>query len=294
MKRNHLGAAAAAAFLTLLASGYASAAPTDDERPAPQQPATRGAMLGLNIGTAEQQDRAEGVAVISVRTGGPAEAAGLRAGDVIVAVDGKALRRSDAGPPGRVLVEHMRQVQPGQVVRVEALRDGRRQTFNVTAAAAEPPLARLLRGVPMLDGVQLPPQVEELLGGPARGLRGLQLVPITPKLGQYFGTDRGLLVVRAPQVADAALEEGDVVLTIGGRTPDDPRHALRILGSYQPGEKVQVDILRQRKRMTLELQLPAGDDDIPRAGSAPRAPAPPPPPPPPPPAQPTGAATISS
>ena len=56
-----------------------------------------------------------------------------------------------------------------------------------------------------------------------RGFHALELVPVTPKLGQYFGTDKGLLVVRAPPAPGAGLEEGDVILTIGGRTP-------RILG----------------------------------------------------------------
>ena len=83
----------------------------------------------------------------------------------------------------------------------------------------------------MLEGMNLPPDFEQFLGGPGRGFRALELVPVTPKLGQYFGTDKGLLVVRAPAEAGAKLEEGDVLLTIGGRTPENPRHAFRILGS---------------------------------------------------------------
>ena len=71
---------------------------------------------------------------------------------------------------------------------------------------------------------------------------------MTPKLGQYFGTDKGLLVVRAPATPGMRLDEGDVILSIDGRTPENPRHAFRILGSYEPDEKVKVDVLRQRKR----------------------------------------------
>jgi serine protease DegS len=81
-------------------------------------------------------------------------------------------------------------------------------------------------------------------------------VPVTPRLGQYFGTDKGLLVVRAPDAPGLRLEEGDVILSIDGRTPDSPRHAFRILGSYQPAEQVKLEVLRQRKHMTLEVQVP--------------------------------------
>ncbi len=116
-------------------------------------------------------------------------------------------------------------------------------------------------------------------------MRSLELVALTPKLGQYFGTERGLLVVRA---ADAPLEEGDVLLTIDGRTPENPAHAFRILRSYQPGEKVKLGVLRQRKALTLEATLPvpeAGLEAQPyRRQSMPPPPVPPPPVPPPAPA----------
>jgi membrane-associated protease RseP (regulator of RpoE activity) len=228
----------------------------------------RGAMLGINIGGSEQA-RDEGVEVMGVSPSGPAEAAGLRKGDVITAVDGKPLRKTDERNAGRQLVEYLRSVEPGQVVKVEYLRDGRKQTASVTTVAAEPPMVRIMRErIPMLEGVELPFEVDALMGGPRRAFRSLELVPITPKLGEYFGTDKGLLVVRAP--AAAGLEEGDVILTIGGRTPEDPRHAFRILGSYQPSEQVKVEVLRHRKRMTVDVKLPDHEGAGSRSFRAPR------------------------
>ena len=74
-----------------------------------------------------------------------------------------------------------------------------------------------------------------------------------------------------------------MVLAIGGRTPESPRHAFRILGSYQPGEKVKVEVLRQRKRLALDVEMPAVDPMGPgfRPGPAPREPSAPVPPAPP-------------
>src|SRR5688572_18979786 len=83
-----------------------------------------------------------------------------------------------------------------------------------------------------------------------------ELVPMTPKLGQYFGTESGLLVVRAPEDSRLKLEDGDVIVDIDGRTPSSPSHALRILSSYQPGEKLKLNILRAKKRMSFDITVP--------------------------------------
>jgi S1-C subfamily serine protease len=243
-----------------------------------------GAMLGINVGSGAARD--EGVEVAGVSPGGPAEQAGLKAGDVLVAVDGLLLKRNGERGPNAQLVEHMRGIEPGTVVKLDYLRGGQRRSASVTAVPAEPPMIRVLRerlAGPLAEGLAMP-GLDGLLR-PERGMRSLELVALTPKLGQYFGTERGLLVVRA---ADAPLEEGDVLLTIDGRTPENPAHAFRILRSYQPGEKVKLGVLRQRKALTLEATLPvpeAGLEAQPyRRQSMPPPPVPPPPVPPPAPA----------
>jgi S1-C subfamily serine protease len=257
----------------------------DDAGPAPAglpglRP--RGAMLGINIGGGT--DRPDGVEVMGVSPSGPAQGAGLKQGDVITAIDGKPLRRTDEHNPGRQLVDHLRGVQPGQKVKLDYLRDGRKLSTTVTTVPAEPPMLRLLREhMPMLEGMDLSAGFEDMMPLPGgRGFRALELVPLTPRLGQYFGTDQGLLVVKAPVAATGdGLEEGDVILTVGGRTPENPRHAFRILGSYEPNEKVRVEVLRQRKRIALDLQLPQARAPglPPPAGARPSAPPQPPAPP---------------
>lgn len=241
----------------------------------------RGAMLGINIGDAPQRD--EGVEVMGVSPGGAAERSGLRTGDVIVAVNGKALRKSGDRTPSQELVEFMRGVEPGQVVTVDYLRAGKRLSAAVTTTRSETPMARILRdrmALPLPEGMELP-DFEEMLG-PGRSFRSLELVQVTPGLGKYFGTDSGLLVVRVPAGGGLPLEEGDVLQSIDGRTPDSPGHAFRILRSYQPGEKVKLGVLRNRKRLVLEAVIPTdGAMSGPARPRKPRAlPVPPSPPPP--------------
>ncbi len=246
-----------------------------------------GAMLGVNIGGARERD--EGVEVMGVSPGGPAERAGLKAGDVILSVNGQALKKSDERSPGSQLVAYMRSVAPGQAVKVDYLRDGKRQTVEVKTAPAEPPMARMLHekmmAMPMLEGMGMPRMHEMLM--PGRPFGQLEIVPMTPKLGQYFGTDKGLLVVRAPTDAAVPLEDGDVLLTVGGRTPENPGQAFRILHSYEPGEKVKLGILRNHKRMEVEATVPA-PDAMGGHMHPPQAPMPPSPPPPAPPQGRTG------
>lgn len=227
----------------------------------------RRAMLGINLGSAEPGTR--GVRVVSVSPGGPAAEAGVLPGDVIVAIDGQPVEQ------GRDLTTRMREVEPGQKVALGLRRDGRDRELFIVARPAD--LARWTgeAGVPG-PGVPPVPPVPEAGHFLLRGFADAELVALTPKLGRYFGTDKGVLVLRVPPGAGVGLEEGDVILDIGGRAPDSGGHALRILGSYQPGDKVPLRIMRDRKPRDLVIELPSGPP--PRGVRVGPQPAPPPPP----------------
>jgi S1-C subfamily serine protease len=97
----------------------------------------------------------------------------------------------------------------------------------------------------------------ESLAGSAAGAAGtMQLTTLTPQLGRYFGTDRGVLVVRAPTHGVLKLEDGDVILSIGGRTPASPSQAMRILTSYDPGQKIRLVILREHHKLDITATMP--------------------------------------
>ena len=209
----------------------------------------RRAMLGINLGNPEPGTR--GVKVVSVSPGGPAAEAGVLAGDLIVAIDGKSVDQ------GRDLTTRMREVEPGQRVTLGLRRDGKDRELFLVARAAD--LARWTGegGIPV-PGVPPVPPVPEIGQFLLRGFADAELATVTPGLGRYFGTDRGVLVLRVPPDAGVGLEEGDVILEIGGRAPESGSHALRILRSYQPGEKVTLRIMRDRKPRELTIEAPRG------------------------------------
>jgi serine protease Do len=71
----------------------------------------------------------QGAYVIGTTPGGPADAAGIRSGDVIVSVNGQTVANTD--DLGSILAD----LQPGDSVPVEVDRGGQQQTFDVTLDA---------------------------------------------------------------------------------------------------------------------------------------------------------------
>jgi hypothetical protein len=213
-------------------------------------------VLGIGLGSRSEQ-RKDGVEIMSVSPGGAAAAAGLKAGDVLIELNGKALA-SDGDKTARdKLMQLMQEVKPDEKVQVRYRRD------NKVAAAelvARPLADRIFTiGGPGVGAMAMTGPLPHAAFFRADGVFGsAELVPITPKLGQYFGTDKGLLVVRAPEDSRLKIEEGDVILDIDGRTPSSPSHALRILGSYQGGEKLKLTVLRAKKRLTFDVTVPEG------------------------------------
>lgn len=213
------------------------------------------AVLGVGIGRGDA-GQADGVEIVSVSPGGSAAQAGLQVGDVLTEVNGKALVQKGDDSPHRQLLTVMRDVKPGDKLNVRYRRGNKALSTTVVAAA---PADRMFNmALPMEGLAQRFENFPRLGFMHSDGVFGsAEMVALTPKLGQYFGTEKGLLVVRAPGDDRLKLEEGDVVVDIDGRVPESAAHAARILGSYEAGEKLQLNVLRMKKRVTLAVDVPS-------------------------------------
>ena len=236
---------------------------------------SRRARLGLKVNLRARETDSIGAFVDAVTPNGPAAKAGIRSGDIITKVDGKSLlsggeaatRDGRESLPGLRLIELAASLDPNDTIPVEYRRGKERKTAsvvtldepNITIRGAGPegrtfafrysPDDRLPAG---LNGEEILRGVPFLYGSP---LADLELAPLNPDLGQYFGVTSGVLVISVPPGAGLGFKGGDVVLGVDGRKPESPSHLLRILRSYGDAESFKAEVLRNRKRVMVEGKL---------------------------------------
>jgi len=224
--------------------------------------------LGVTIGS-ENSGPVKGVAIVGVTPGSAADDAGLRAGDLITSVNGESLGAQNSDDATNRLLDFMHGVEEGDTLDLEYVRDGKGGKVEVEP---QPIDSQVFAFAGDGRGFRMPsvPNIAVVPGAPdaprqmvfhwsSDGWGDMELVELNEGLGQYFGTDEGLLVVSAPESTSLQLEDGDVIQKIDGREPTSVRHALRILGSYQAGESLKLEIMRDKKRRTLDVEIP---DDL--------------------------------
>ena len=160
------------------------------------------ARLGVTVQEVNQSladsfklDRPEGALVAGVEPGGPADKAGLKSGDVILAVNGQPIVSSGDLP---ALIG---QARPGDKVSVELARQGQRQTLSAQLG----------------DAAGRKTEVAQASQGATQGRLGLALRPLQPQEKRQAGVDGGLVVEQvAGAAARAGVQPGDVLMAVNG------------------------------------------------------------------------------
>lgn len=109
---------------------------------------------------------------------------------------------------------------------------------------------------------------------------GLNLAPLNPGLGRYFGTDKGVLVLSRSDQQFPELQPGDVITGIGGNPVAQPEDVQRALRGAAGDRQVRIAVRRHGKALAMNMKVP------PRWNLVPPPPPPAPPVPPTPPAPP--------
>jgi S1-C subfamily serine protease len=238
----------------------------------------RRARLGLKINLRARPTDSVGAYVEAVTPNGPAAKAGIQSGDIITKVNGKSVLaggQAEGGAreslPGLRLIELAARLEPNDTIPVEFRRGKDRKTVPVITAD-EPDLlfqggepggrSFAFRFRPDGPGRRVMPlegDVEDRLGvSPflaGSPLADIELAPLNPDLGRYFGATEGVLVISVPKDSNLSLKGGDVVLSVDGRKPASPSHLLRILRSYEQGESFKIEVLRNGKKETVTGRL---------------------------------------
>lgn len=251
----------------------------------------RRARLGISVALSHRDSDSIGAYVQAVTPGGPAAKAGIRSGDLITRLDGKSLTDRDGqktgedeSAPGVRLIELAAKLEPHDTIAVDFVREGKRQSVKLVTgdepmAAMGPEGNQFLFRMPSgeerefrFPGMQIEPMPGmegqgriEIMRRPGwtaapmafgTGMLGeLELAPLNPDLGSYFGATEGILVIRVPAGSPLGLKGGDVVLTVDGRKPSSPSSLIRILRSYDEGESFKLEVLRQKKHETITARL---------------------------------------
>jgi len=109
---------------------------------------------------------------------------------------------------------------------------------------------------------------------------GLNLAPVNPELGRYFGTDKGALVISADNASLPGLRGGDVITSVAGERVERPEDALRALRDQPSGKDVPIKLMRDHKTLALNVKAPEfksifGVPPMPPMPPTPATPAPP-------------------
>lgn len=191
--------------------------------------------VGADMADALSLDRPGGVIVENVHPDGPAAAAGLQRGDIVLSADGKPVEDAQ----GLRFFFATREL--GGTVDIDFLRDG--ALLSSTFALEAPP--------------EIPPRDRTDIGGrfPVSGLRVLNL---SPRVADELGLDlqsEGVMV-EAVQRGSAAqrygFRGGDIIAEINGRAITFVSDLVAFVEDPPSSWRIIVD--RQGRRLTLEVR----------------------------------------
>ena len=96
-------------------------------------------------------------------------------------------------------------------------------------------------------------------GSVSRGWLGVSIQSVTPDIATALGLDEAKGALVASVVEDAPskgkLETGDVILTFGGEPVDSSRDLPRLVAATEAGSTVDIGILRDGARETVQVQV---------------------------------------
>jgi serine protease Do len=171
--------------------------------------------------------QARGALVANLVKGGPAERAGIKAGDVIVEFDRKEIKDSVDLPI------QVARVAPGSSVQLKVLRESKELTLPITVGEMKE---------------------NEIVAELEEGDFGLTVQPVTPQLAETLGLERaeGLMISaiqRGSAAEQAGLRTGDVITEIN-------RRPIKDLADYKR------ELTRSEKTTSLLLLVRRGQSNL--------------------------------
>lgn len=205
----------------------------------------------------------EGACVTAVENDTPAEKAGLKEGDVIIALDGKAIKS------GEDLAEAIGENKPGENVKVTYYRGSEKETVNVTLATKMDEAPAMDRGWNWSGDNDAHNRAmqdhDRAMEGHDRAMEELANASRAEQSGAFLGVDGEDMPenggVRITSVVDSSaaqrmgLKEDDIIRSINGEEIGDFEDLADLMEETEPDSDAQVWAKRDGKDITFSGKL---------------------------------------
>jgi len=177
-----------------------------------------------------------GVFVDSVEPDGPADKAGLKAQDVVVSINGKAISK------GQDLIDIVADSPIGADTKVGIIRDKKPMTLNVTVGDRTKIFAKEYGGAPQV--------APENPGNPTAVKFGMSVQSLRPADRQNlnFKGNGGVLVASVEPGSfadDIGLQKNDIIVELNREKVNSPEDIRRLQNNLKPGQPVAFQVMRQ-------------------------------------------------
>jgi serine protease Do len=180
-----------------------------------------------------------GAVIVNVEKGGPAEKAGARVGDVVLAWNGKKLE--DANELPRLVAA----TKPGATATMEVVREGKRESLKVTVGE-----------IPTEETVASAEPRGEKASQPNRLGLAVRELPAADR--KTLGVEYALVVVDVvgPPARSSAILPGDIILAVNQQRFSSIEEFNKLLAQQEKGSSVA--LLVRRGEGAMYVPMPAG------------------------------------
>lgn len=181
-------------------------------------------------------DKATGALVANVSADSPAAKAGLKAGDIILSVDGKEVQRSSQLP------QMIGRLAPGSKAKMQVLRDGKKRAITVTVGA-----------MPTDKDAATPEQEESK----DKSALGLFVEPLDKAAQEKLGINHGVRVVgaKAGPAQKAGVRVGDIVRSLNNQEVESPEQFTELVKALPKDTWVPLLVQRGDNPMFLAIKV---------------------------------------